>query len=82
MPCMLRPQPRLLRYSFYTNMECVRMYAITPDRLYRKRKSKLEQGDGKLMVLFAGSTIGSKAFAVDMETADMFVRHAPKRPGC
>lgn len=79
-PCMLRAVSWvltvLLRYSFYTNVESVRMLPVTQNNLYRRNGKALEMGDGKLLLLFAGSALGSKAFAVDMETADIYVRHA------
>ena len=64
----------LLRYSFYDNVQCVRLCQVSQESLYRD--------DGKLLVLFAKSTAGNKAFFVDAETADVFVRHPVEAPGC
>lgn len=53
------------RYTYYNRVEINRLLPIGQGMLYRK--------DGKLRAKFAEASIGSKAFEVDVETADIFV---------
>ena len=56
----------VLRYSFYDRVECVRLCPIEPDKLFRHT--------GRPQAVFAESPTGTKAFEVNVQTADICVR--------
>lgn len=53
------------RYTYYNNVEINRYLPIGPGMVYR--------WEGRLCAKFAEASIGSKAFEVDVRTAELFV---------
>lgn len=62
------------RYTYYNRVEINRLLPIGQDMLHRK--------DGRLWAKFAEASIGSKAFEVDVETAELFVSAPPSLCNC